>query len=1377
MPHPPTSPPQQNTQLRGARYELIDVIGRGGMADVHTAHDQITGATVALKQLRDEGDPARLQRSAELFEREFQVLFHLAHPRVVKVHDYGVDGRPFYTMELLNGGDLRERTPMAWRSVCAVARDICSVLSLLHSRRLVYRDMSPRNVRLTTDGQAKVIDFGAMLPMGPSRQLVGTAAFCAPEAVALQALDGRVDLYSLGATLYFVLSGRAAYPAREFRQLRALWQQPPKRLAELGVELPEALDALVMQLMELDPALRPGTAGEVMERLTAIAGLPDDEQLLVSRAYLTTPSLVGREHELSRIGKKLSAASAGHGGAVLVRGESGSGRSRLLDATALEAKLAGATVLRADSVEAQSGDYGVARALCLQLLDAQPELATSTAIAHAPVLGHLAPALLTVGPYIALHSFADPSALRPALQAALREWFTAVAADRLLVLLVDDFERIDEPSAAFLALLAREASRSRLLVCGSTSATAEPASAALKLLGEASAIISLRKLDAAQSEVLLRSVFGDVPHVQLLALRLHDLAEGNPRDLLQLAQHLVDRGMLRYHAGAWALPASVDAGELPASMAQALDARVAALPPAARELAQAMALCPEAQFSLTECALLLDERDHGSALGSIDALLSGASVKLAGEHYALAQEGLVSALQRACSADDAARLQRRLARVFAARGQPMRAAVALIDGGEEQQGLALLVQAAEQSQRDTDADPAQYEHLTRSLPAGWSRWFELGLALCAKHERGARDAFVLKNRHTSLYSSSTGAKDSGRLMDLVADLARCVGTDLEAQLDRALPAEARLKLALEQARARHDALPERERVLDPLAAIGKLARTIIHACGAVSVGHDHALLATLPSLAPYAPLSPMLPVIEQLVNGVRARVCGRFDEACALYRAQLERLARPDGAGLDASYSKHTRLGVLAGLAMLEAAAGRRECLSLADELEAEPSYVLNAWITRGLYHAWLGQALEADRCRQRVELLRIQNGPRQFLEHVELLPEVAAFAASSDLMRVKQCLGAIETLSRDFAGWAPVAHYARGEYNRLRGDLPAALAEFEAGLVRIGTGQHAVWVHLAGGLLATLLAMGQTQQVVARGRAFLNAAQAHGLGHLLSFIRLPLAQASCRLEQHGQAVEQAQTAVDALLAVGASGVQLGVAYEVRAQVASALRDAAGFERFAQLCAEQYKVSESPGLSARYARLIADAKAGELSVRDELLDAAEYSIASTTALGSQITSAMEGCRGPSERNQRCLELLIKHSRSVGGHLFLLSDGQPLLAAQDDDRELPERAELDARQLLCALMREPEDGASATGTQSGDDTASQSNSDGDDDGGDEYHTCLLMHDDVSCRRTVVGAVVLRVDPQQPFAMPHEVAGELSRFIFGSGDVSGFTPEPS
>jgi serine/threonine protein kinase len=112
-------------------------------------------------------------------------------------------------MELLDGSDLFELGKRPWRQACSVLRDVASALAMLHSRRWLHRDLSPRNVILQPSRLAKLIDFGAMVPMGVARALVGTPPLVPPEAVQQQSLDAQSDLYSLGALAYFMLTGRA----------------------------------------------------------------------------------------------------------------------------------------------------------------------------------------------------------------------------------------------------------------------------------------------------------------------------------------------------------------------------------------------------------------------------------------------------------------------------------------------------------------------------------------------------------------------------------------------------------------------------------------------------------------------------------------------------------------------------------------------------------------------------------------------------------------------------------------------------------------------------------------------------------------------------------------------------------------------------------------------------------------------------------------------------------------------------------------------------------------------------------------------------------------------------------------------------------------
>jgi len=147
---------------------VVNTIGRGGMARVYEVLDTSTGDNLTLKLMTHIENDEKREDIAKLFEHEFHTLSQLKHPRVIEVYDFGVEGTtPYYTMELLDGGDLKQLSPLPWKRACSILSDICSSLSLLHSRRMVHRDLTPRNIRCTKDGTAKLIDFGAMVPMGP----------------------------------------------------------------------------------------------------------------------------------------------------------------------------------------------------------------------------------------------------------------------------------------------------------------------------------------------------------------------------------------------------------------------------------------------------------------------------------------------------------------------------------------------------------------------------------------------------------------------------------------------------------------------------------------------------------------------------------------------------------------------------------------------------------------------------------------------------------------------------------------------------------------------------------------------------------------------------------------------------------------------------------------------------------------------------------------------------------------------------------------------------------------------------------------------------------------------------------------------------------
>ncbi|HEX3596376.1 MAG TPA: serine/threonine-protein kinase, partial [Polyangiaceae bacterium] len=539
----------------GGRYRLDAELARGGMGVVYRAFDESLGRFVALK--RPTADAMKKKAALALFQREFLTLSRLRHPRIIEAYEYGYDdGVPYYTMELLDGRDLRALAPLPFREACRYLRDVASSLALLHARRQLHRDVSPSNVRLTGDGRAKLIDFGAMTTFGTTGDIVGTPPSIAPEMLRRAALDQRSDLYGLGATAYWALTGRHAYPARSLADLEELWSKGAAARPSAHVHgIPSALDDLVLSLLHMDPLARPSSAAEVIERLNTIAHLESEDE--AAQSYLVSPGVIGRAETSKRLGRRLVRLQHhGKGAAVLIIGHTGVGRTRLLEELGLDAQLSGLRVVAVDA-ESCPETYGVAGALVEGVFRCVPRAATEAA-ADAPLA--LALQFPSFGRVRSRHSHvpSDPAELRVALQTALHDWMVAVARKQRLLLLVDNLQQTDEASLALLTSLSHEASKKPLfLALTLRSGEAPVAPSAIAALEQSVEAMMLEPLQREQTHELVQALFGDVPNVGRLAAWMHDTSGGNPLSCIEFARDIVSKQIATYHDGSWVLPQSL----------------------------------------------------------------------------------------------------------------------------------------------------------------------------------------------------------------------------------------------------------------------------------------------------------------------------------------------------------------------------------------------------------------------------------------------------------------------------------------------------------------------------------------------------------------------------------------------------------------------------------------------------------------------------------------------------------------------------------------------------------------------------------------------------------------------------------------------------
>ncbi|MFQ6028743.1 MAG: serine/threonine-protein kinase PknK, partial [Dehalococcoidia bacterium] len=482
---PSITPNDQPTSLANGRYEVKRFLGEGGKKSVYLAHDSLLDRDVAFALIKTEGLD---QVSRTRITREAQAMGRLgSHPHIVTVFDLGEhEGQPYMVTELMGGGDVEgvvedapeHRLPL--EQAIGIAIETCRGLEFAHSRGIVHRDLKPGNVWLTGDGVAKIGDFGLAVVIDRSRltsegMMVGTVSYMPPEQAMGGEVTPRADLYSLGAMLYEMVTGRPPFLGDD--SVAIIGQHintPPVAPTWHRPECPRPLESLILRLLAKDPSERPESASDVLAALEAVdltVSAETSQTLDEAHALdsLAGGVFVGRQREMGELKAALEDALSGRGRLVTLVGEPGIGKTRTAQELATYAGLRSAQVLWGRCYEEQGMPpyWPWVQAIRSYVRERDPDQIRSEmgagAADIAEVVSDVKERLPDVGPPPELES---PEQARFRLFDSITAFLKAASQKQPLVLVLDDLHWADQPTLLLLEFVSRELAGGRLLLVG-----------------------------------------------------------------------------------------------------------------------------------------------------------------------------------------------------------------------------------------------------------------------------------------------------------------------------------------------------------------------------------------------------------------------------------------------------------------------------------------------------------------------------------------------------------------------------------------------------------------------------------------------------------------------------------------------------------------------------------------------------------------------------------------------------------------------------------------------------------------------------------------------------------------------------------------------
>jgi hypothetical protein len=643
------------------RYEITSELGRGGMGVVYRARDPRLSRDVAVKVIT----PSVLSPDAEeRFKSEAQVVAQMDHPSIVPIFDFGHHEESlFLVMPIVEGTGLHQLIrdeSLVLGDVLDFGISVAEALAYSHARAVVHEERGGSRVRVMDFGLARRTHVTALTRTGV---IVGTVSYASPEQVSGVEIDGRSDIYSLGTVLYHCITGVVPFTGELQSVLYRIVHEIPQSPRDLGAEIDEELEAIILSCLAKDLGSRPQTAVGLMESLQGYRNrLRDPDRMksvMVSRAAAVSRQapapFVNRVEELKKLQHRLSDAVGGECQFVVVSGESGVGKSRLLDELEGLARAREIRVLHGRFVERDTAfPY---HGFCELIQEYFRRRDTSSSPSAERDLSDVGADLVSLFPMLgeidAIRSSASggshprqveesrPLDSRTQIFELLARTLTRLAGGRPLVLLLEDLHGAEASVEALQYIVRRLGPTPTLIVAtyrSSEIGRRHPLTRMLEAFrgDRRFASIALGPFSPSAHRQYVATLVGGSQVGDQLVNELYEASEGNPFFAKELLRSLLDSGNIAQDdSGSWVLSGerAISSDALPATIQQAVETRIGRLTDELREILSIAAVMGKT-FEFRDLEKLAEGK--GDMDEAVDALV---------------QEGLIEEEPRSCKGD------------------------------------------------------------------------------------------------------------------------------------------------------------------------------------------------------------------------------------------------------------------------------------------------------------------------------------------------------------------------------------------------------------------------------------------------------------------------------------------------------------------------------------------------------------------------------------------------------------------------------------------------------------------------------------------------------------------------------------------------------